>query len=187
MAWTKTWGGLRDEIIRLGFESASDAATVKENLPTIIDAANRSIEINNEFIPAIARMSKVKSSSGIERVELPGRLDHVTVETDYILPYSNYQTEPGNVIVLFEAGTYNIFYEKELTKITDSTTDDFVLENDLHVLELIPVFAAYYVWLDDDIQKAMTYYNQYTETRNEIYQKLQTDVQSVQGVVIGGF
>ena len=34
------------------------------------------------------------------------------------------------------------------------------------VLDLIPLLAAHYAWLDDDIQKATMYYNEYDDIKN---------------------
>lgn len=52
-----------------------------------------------------------------------------------------------------------------LTKITDETEDEFSLTKDEgmpdKVIYLIPLLASYYVWLDDDVEKAVYYYNMY--------------------------
>ena len=45
--------------------------------------------------------------------------------------------------------------------ITDSTPDDFVIELPDNLLVLVPLLAAHFVWLDDDIQKSINYYNDY--------------------------
>ena len=39
--------------------------------------------------------------------------------------------------------------------ITDSTPDNFVIELPDNLLVLVPLLAAHFVWLDDDIQKAI--------------------------------
>ena len=36
------------------------------------------------------------------------------------------------------------------------------------VLYMIPLLASYYVWLDDDVEKAVYYYNMYDNERNNI-------------------
>ena len=52
--------------------------------------------------------------------------------------------------------------------ITDSTPDDFVIELPDNLLVLVPLLAAHFVWLDDDIQKAINYYNDYEDMRQKI-------------------
>lgn len=52
-----------------------------------------------------------------------------------------------------------------LPKINDETPDDYSMENDVglpdKVVYLLPLLASYYVWLDDDVEKAVYYYNMY--------------------------
>ena len=99
MAWEKTWGGLKGEILRLGFTSADE---LDENLPTIIDAVNRSMKIINNVVPAISEKQYIKTTDGIERIILDGVVDHITEELDTtVIPYSNYMRELGNSIMLF--------------------------------------------------------------------------------------
>ena len=52
--------------------------------------------------------------------------------------------------------------------ITDSTPDDFVIELPDNLLVLVPLLAAHFVWLDDDIQKSINYYNDYEDMRQKI-------------------
>lgn len=59
-----------------------------------------------------------------------------------------------------------------LTKITGNTDDSFLFGADMGlpdaVLYMIPLLASYYVWLDDDVDKALYYYNMYDNERNNI-------------------
>ena len=52
--------------------------------------------------------------------------------------------------------------------ITDSTPDNFVIELPDNLLVLVPLLAAHFVWLDDDIQKSINYYNDYEDMRQKI-------------------
>ena len=66
------------------------------------------------------------------------------------------------------------YYKKTLYEptrpeyIVDSTPDDFVIELPDNLLVLVPLLAAHFVWLDDDIQKAINYYNNYEDMRQKI-------------------
>lgn len=52
--------------------------------------------------------------------------------------------------------------------IMESTPDDFVIELPDNLLVLVPLLAAHFVWLDDDIQKSINYYNDYEDMRQKI-------------------
>ena len=52
--------------------------------------------------------------------------------------------------------------------INDLTEDDFVIELPDNLLVLVPLLAAHFVWLDDDLQKAINYYNNYEDMRQKI-------------------
>ena len=66
------------------------------------------------------------------------------------------------------------YYKKTLYEptrpeyIVDSTPDDFVIELPDNLLVLVPLLAAHFVWLDDDIQKSINYYNDYEDMRQKI-------------------
>ena len=48
-----------------------------------------------------------------------------------------------------------------LVPITADTPDSFVINLPDKVIDLVPVLASYWVWLDDDERKAVMYYNMY--------------------------
>lgn len=67
--------------------------------------------------------------------------------------------------------------------ITDTTNDDFVIELPDNVLVLVPLLAAHFVWFDDDVQKAVNYYNDYEDMRQKIINACLGDTR---GTIIGG-
>ena len=52
--------------------------------------------------------------------------------------------------------------------ITELTTDDFVIDLPEPLLVLVPLLAGHFVWLDDDVQKSVMYWNDYDEMRSGI-------------------
>ncbi|NLA61772.1 MAG: hypothetical protein GX857_00875 [Bacteroidales bacterium] len=56
----------------------------------------------------------------------------------------------------------------DITAIDVDTLDDFEIEIPKKLLMLVPLLAAHYVWLDDDVQKAITYWNEYDSLKNEL-------------------
>ena len=62
--------------------------------------------------------------------------------------------------------------------INDLTEDDFVIELPDNLLVLVPLLAAHFVWLDDDIQKSINYYNDYEDMRQKILNSCFSDVKA---------
>lgn len=67
--------------------------------------------------------------------------------------------------------------------ITDDTEDDFVIALPDNLLVLVPLLAAHFVWFDDDVQKAINYYNDYEDMRQKIINSCYSDVR---GTIVGG-
>ncbi len=67
--------------------------------------------------------------------------------------------------------------------ITVDTPNDFVIELPDNVVELIPLLASYYVWLDDDQVKAALYWNSYDSHKEDIINGCLRDVK---GKIVGG-
>ena len=59
--------------------------------------------------------------------------------------------------------------------ITSLTTDDFVIDLPEPLLALVPLLAGHFVWLDDDIQKSVMYWNDYDEMRQNILAACRAD------------
>lgn len=68
-------------------------------------------------------------------------------------------------------------------KITIDTEDDHELDLPDNVIELVPLLAAHYVWLDDDQVKAALYWNSYDSMKQEILTACKGDVKAV---ILGG-
>ena len=67
--------------------------------------------------------------------------------------------------------------------ITESTPDDRVLELPDDIVELLPLLASYYVWLDDDQVKATLYWNAFDAALNDIVAGI---TRNTKGVISGG-
>lgn len=62
--------------------------------------------------------------------------------------------------------------------INDLTEDNFVIELPDNLLVLVPLLAAHFVWLDDDKQKSINYYNDYEDMRQKILNSCFSDVKA---------
>ena len=67
--------------------------------------------------------------------------------------------------------------------ITIDTLDNFVIELPDNLVELVPLLASYYVWLDDDHVKAALYWNSYDSHKNDIINGCLRDIK---GKITGG-
>lgn len=57
--------------------------------------------------------------------------------------------------------------------ITEETEDDFIIPIPDKVIDLVPLLAAHYAWLDDDIQKATMYWNEYDDLKGQLLADMQ--------------
>ena len=53
-------------------------------------------------------------------------------------------------------------------RITTETADTDKVNLADNLLPLIPLLASHYIWLDDDITKAVTYWNEYDQLKDQI-------------------
>lgn len=68
-----------------------------------------------------------------------------------------------------------------VAKITSSTADTSVINLPDRVIKLVPLLASYFVWLDDDIQKATAYFNMYDSMKTDLVNALSRPVKCVIG------
>ena len=134
-----TWGELKNMLVDLGFEEDS-VASESEYGRLIRNSVNRAISIiRSTVILQMPEYLQYQESWGYE-----------TTETD----------DDGN-----ETTTWTLPKTKT---ITEETSDDSKI-NLPEILEpLLPLLSAHYIWLDDDITKAMTYWNEYDSLKSEI-------------------
>lgn len=99
---------------------------------------------------------------------------------------TNFTVERNSTLVLdgLTRCEYTVFYKKSHAEITETTpdTDELELDHDLHYL--VPYYACYFVWLDDDERKATQYYNMYETRRNEI---LGRETKQIATIEVGGY
>lgn len=86
-------------------------------------------------------------------------------ESDTFKVFNNFDTrEDGRMLFINSSnvrGKLKIYYKKQAQQYTVDTDDDAVIDLGRKYHPLIPLLAAYYVWLEDDQSKATMYYNRY--------------------------
>lgn len=139
------------------------------------------------------RTCKDNAPDGTERtITIDGKFDRMDgvqiVQNGNVIPFSDYTLEQGCIVVLDYAlaGSFTIFYAKGIDLIDTDTTDDFDIQIDYEAEHLVPLLAAYHAWLDDDIQKATMYYNEYEQELNRILQARAERQNKVKARVVGG-
>lgn len=195
------WGNLKEQIRDLGFE---DDSIFSEYQSVIINAVNRAVKlINTNIIPVQGKYEFTQNgaSSGIERhdlSEITDSLGNYIFETLIGVPtriyrneyyaFNNYAVEQGHIIVIDSSipGSFTFFFKQRLPDITASTPDDYIVPIDKTVEPLLPLLAAHYVWLDDEEQKAVMYYNEYVEMKNEILNAIREKESLPKATIYGG-
>ena len=174
---------LKRELINLGF---ADEAELEEFGTIVTDAINRAItEINLTVAPIIGtyEIEQDGTEEDILYYDMPSLTKRngvvnflefadtpVKIGTDVYRKFSDYEIENDDTLVIDGRiiGTFKVFYKKAHTPITEETPNDTELELPLKAHVLVPLLAAYYVWLEDEKSKAVDYYNQYEKLSQHI-------------------
>lgn len=179
------YGEIKQNIISLGFAEETDYEEF-EGLGYTYDAINRAIAQLGINFPYIAKyeFDIDETDEGILYVDMTDRKGFLELGDTPVLfeqdgkemytKFSDFLVEMGHTIVIDAdkyKGSFRIYYSKECTQIDPNTEDDFVPELPLKVHHLIPLFASYYLWLDDDPTKATQYYNMYETEYQVVLQK----------------
>lgn len=79
--------------------------------------------------------------------------------------FNDFEIESGNTVIMSGAykGTYRMFYIADHEPFTLKTSNGEDIPLPLKAHYLVPLLASYYVWLDDDPQKAQEYYQRYQQ------------------------
>lgn len=169
------YGEIKQNLISLGFAEDSDYEEFEE-LKYTYDAINRAVsQINSQFPYTDKYEFEIDDSdAGILYIDMTDRSGFLELAETPVLfekdgeevfkKFGDYQIEMGHTVVINAddcKGSFRIYYNKACTQVAEDTEDTFVPELPLKVHHLIPLLAAYYLWLDDDAAKAAQYYNMY--------------------------
>ena len=190
------YGELKTNIKALAFEENETIDEYIENdvIPTAINRAISSI--GERIFPIVKTYEIEQDGTDTEDMEYdftsivsdflafekhPVRIDDGDVYepfNDYIIKNDEIIRIPGSVV-----GTFEVYYRAEHTPYTaDGEMDDVQIPLKRRVHYLVPMLAAYYVWLDDDPTKAAQYYNMYeTEEAGILAEKSRPRMRFVKG------
>lgn len=169
------YGELKTNLKALAFEEDETIEEYEENdvIPTAI---NRAISmIANDVIPITKtyEITQDGTDSDIQFYDFsrlvrdflafdthPVRID----DGDVFRNFGEYDIEGNDTLVMpgTVSGTFRIYYKASHTPyVAGSSMDAVQIPLKPLVHHLVPLLAAYFVWLDDDPTKAAQYYNMY--------------------------
>lgn len=109
-------------------------------------------------------------------------IDRIVVNDKTFL---DYDIEQDHVLVVKPAlrEVLTIFYNERILPVTESTDGNSKVQVVYPCDPLVALLASHYVWLDDDERKAVMYWNEFDQLRQEIEAKHF----KLKGRVVGGF
>ena len=136
-----TWEECKSKIQSLGF--VEDSEMVEDEYPTIIiNSVNRALDyIYNDLVkPYEAYFSSLYSTWGYKVNQYNGVTEYVKT---------------------------NVWTADAPEHVSAETEEDYELDLPDNVVFMVPLLASHWIWLDDEEQKAYTYYNEYVAWRND--------------------
>lgn len=187
------YGEIKHNLISLGFAEESDYDEFEE-LGYTYDSINRAIQIIESYFPYKAKyeFDIDEDDTGILYIDMSEQDGFLSLADTPVLfekdgeelyrKFSEYEIENDHTIVMKAddySGSFRIYYTKLCTPLTKDTPDTFVPEIPQAVHHLIPLLAAYYLWLDDDERKAIQYKNDFDEALGVALQRISKTTASV--------
>lgn len=182
-----TWKDIKQSVNRLMFLDASEideAYNSIEHKNAVIEAANFALIELSKIFPVLYYYDGISQSEsdedGYNRYNMLELVDDfagfsddapVLISDDELgwVDCPDYQILLDRYLYIKKniAGEFKVIYKKQLTKITESTGNEFLMELSTEVLNIMPLLIAYRVYKDDDPYKAAQYFNEYMNARAE--------------------
>lgn len=193
------YGDVKTQIRDLGFEEDSTmteyASIVRNAINTAIASINMSVAPIKAYITVdqdgtdsefqFYNMSSLTGGKFLEFTASPVEIG----DGEKYTPFNDFDIENDNTVVINgeTSGTFRIYYHADHTQYTADTADSVELPLPVMAHRLVPLLASYYVWLDDDQTKAITYYNQYEALASQIMAKQEKPRMTVRTDWGGGY
>ena len=184
---------LKSNIINLGFEETD---VFDDNEKVLIEAANRAlIFLNNNVDKREIYIEYPIPESSPDKKYLKINLEEFTDFEDVSekapkidgKEINNFYYEDNTLFISTEyRGNLSISYYAKTELIPNNPEEDYKVKIKMQLIPLLQLLTAYYVWLDDDERKAVTYYNQYSEQLQMYLMNRQRKEGIVRTVVEGG-
>lgn len=165
------WAEIKSEIINTGFETST---AYEKNKSRIIEAVNRAVLDISGFIPinAVYTVSQEENTM----YDLPALIPDMLNFADKVYKAGTLDPAPWNLatlerILIEGSGDFDIYYHKKPNIVDETSADDFTFGLHPEAMNLVPLLASFYVWLDDDAQKATMYQNMYDSAKQALQQR----------------
>lgn len=181
-----TWKDIKQSVNRLMFLEASDIDSEFNSVEykdAVIEAANFALIELSKIFPVLDTYSITQNESDDEGYNTYEMLDLVAdfagfsddapvlMRDDKLgwVDCPDYQILLDKCLYIKKSidGEFKVVYKKKLTKITESTGNEFLMELSTEVLNIMPLLIAYRVYKDEDPYKAAQYFNEYMNARAE--------------------
>lgn len=186
------WGDVRRECVHLGFEK--DSAYDKYH-DQFITAVNRAILLIAATVkPVVGRIQitqKAQAGNGYVSYDLDALTFAQEEEARRVFlefapdPILWTRQEGGSWTALDDfrredkrlwlpaalEGIFEVVYHRIPKAVDKQTPDEEAIDLDDEAAALVPLLAAHYLWLDDDERKAILYWNEFDDLKNQLAQK----------------
>lgn len=98
-------------------------------------------------------------------------IERIVIDSDAgVDTFSDWEIVQGNILVISSSYTtpLTVFYRERIIPITSNTDSEYKIQVLYQCEPLVSLLAAHYVWLDDDERKAILYWNEYDQLKQEI-------------------
>jgi hypothetical protein len=172
---------VKNQILSLGFETASTFSDA-DYQAYLRDGINKALVFINVDFPLIGKydISLDGTNDDLEEIDFTNEtgfefLIDAKIKKEVggrmkLLPFADFEIV-NNSLVYINAnieGDVTFFYRKSPTFVTTSTTDGTVITVDKKAEPLVALLASYYIWNDDDPEKAAKWKNEFEDMRNLI-------------------
>lgn len=170
---------VKNQIKSLGFED-SNILNDAEYQAYFRDGINRALTFINADFPILGKYEISVDSETIEEFDLADESDFDSLieakikkeveGTIRLVPFSDFQLVQDSIVYISAGVTGDVifYYRTRPTLITTTTPDTTVMPIHYKAEQLLPLLASYYIWNDDDPEKAAKWKNEYEDMRNLI-------------------
>lgn len=172
----RTWGEIKGEILRLGFENEDVFEKHKERF---FEAVNRASAVIACTVSPNIETCEIKKEE-FESTFLFNIKERVESFYEYFTPactYSESQT-PAPCRILPDKRLYTdagenitVWYTRLPKRVDANTADSEVIDLKYTAALLLPLLACFYIWQEDDERKAVIYRNDYEALKKELFKE----------------